>query len=220
VALGEGNLRLTQNVFNNWIEQVNNQAQGTREATRLLRDQGQRQQEAAQRLYQETTNTYSEYLNSALLFYREALSTVTQVAQQNMQQAAQQSVQAGVQSSSRSGQQAMEDANQAGQQGEQAASQAAQQGAESANQAGQQGTQGGEQVAWEGAPAAESVAAADTSAAGLPIQNYDNLRARSIVGQLGNLSPKELHTTRAYEQENKNREILLHMIDRRITAAS
>jgi len=58
---------------------------------------------------------------------------------------------------------------------------------------------------------------ATLSAAGLPIQNYDNLRTRSIVEQLGNLSPEELQATRAYEQENKNREILLQMIDRRIT---
>jgi hypothetical protein len=33
VALGESNLRLTQNFFHNWIGQVQNQAQGTREAT-------------------------------------------------------------------------------------------------------------------------------------------------------------------------------------------
>jgi hypothetical protein len=33
VALGETNLRLTQNFFQNWMEQVNNLTQGTREAT-------------------------------------------------------------------------------------------------------------------------------------------------------------------------------------------
>jgi hypothetical protein len=43
VALQEGNLRLTQNFFQNWIEQVNNQAQGTREATQNLQEQGQLQ---------------------------------------------------------------------------------------------------------------------------------------------------------------------------------
>ena len=32
VSIQESNLRLTQNFFNNWIEQANNQAQGTREA--------------------------------------------------------------------------------------------------------------------------------------------------------------------------------------------
>jgi hypothetical protein len=107
------------------------------------------------------------------------------------------------------------EANQAGQQGEQASSQAAQQGAESANQAAQQGAQGAEQVAREGsAPASESVAP------GVPIQDYDNLRTRSIVEQLDKLSPEELQTTRAYEQDNKNRDTLLQLIDRRINAAS
>src|SRR4028119_1912717 len=53
VALGEGNLRLTQNFFNNWMEQVNNLTQGTREATENLRDQGQRQREAAETLSEE-----------------------------------------------------------------------------------------------------------------------------------------------------------------------
>jgi hypothetical protein len=41
VALQESNLRLTQNFFQNWIEQVHNQAQGTREAAQNLRDQSQ-----------------------------------------------------------------------------------------------------------------------------------------------------------------------------------
>ena len=49
VALGETNLRLTQNFFQNWMEQVNNQTQGTREATETLRDQGQRQREPSRR---------------------------------------------------------------------------------------------------------------------------------------------------------------------------
>ena len=103
VALQESNLKLTQNFFQNWIEQVNNQAQGTREATQNLQEQGQRQREAFETLTQEATNAYSGYLNSASSFYQEALSTATQVAQQNIQQAmqlTQQGVQAGVQSSS------------------------------------------------------------------------------------------------------------------------
>src|SRR5919202_215938 len=98
VALQESNLRLTQNFFQNWIEQVNNQAQGTREATQNLAEQGQRQRAAFETLSQEATNAYSEYLNSALSFYQEALSTAMQVGQQNMQQGAratQQDVQTG-----------------------------------------------------------------------------------------------------------------------------
>src|SRR5919106_6121970 len=114
VALQESNLKLTQNFFNNWIEQVNNQVQGTREATQNLQEQGQRQREAFETLSQEATNAYSEYLNSALSFYQEALSTATQVAQQNLQQGAQatqQGVQAGVQAASQGGPETMGGAN-------------------------------------------------------------------------------------------------------------
>jgi pyruvate/2-oxoglutarate dehydrogenase complex dihydrolipoamide acyltransferase (E2) component len=149
VALQESNLRLTQNFFNNWIEQVQNQAQGIREATQDLAGQGQRQREAFETLSQEGTNAYSEFLNSALSFYQEALSTATQVAQQNMQQGAQatqQGVQAGVQAASQAGQQAMEATNQAGQQGAEAAVQVGQQGAEAANQSAQRAARGTEQV--------------------------------------------------------------------------
>jgi hypothetical protein len=217
VSLQESNLRLTQDFFQNWIEQVNNQAQGTREATQGLAEQGQRQREAFETLSQEATNAYSEFLNSALSFYQETLSTATQVAQQNLQQGAQatqQGMQAGIQAASQATQQAMEAASQDGQQGAQAANQAAQQGAESVNQSAQQGARGGEQVAQSGAQAAESVAT------GVPIQDYDDLNVGEIVEQLDNLSVEELQAARAYEQQNKNRDTLLEQIDRRINAAS
>src|SRR5829696_1683706 len=80
VSLQESNLRLTQNFFQNWIEQINNQAQGTREAAQNLQEQGQRQREAVETLSEEGTNAYTEFLNSAMSFYQEALSTATQVA--------------------------------------------------------------------------------------------------------------------------------------------
>src|ERR671933_2699798 len=89
VALQESHLRLTQNFFQNWIEQVHNQAQGTREAAQNLKEQGQRQREAAETLSQEGTNANSEFLISGLSFYQKALSTATQVDQQNLQQGAQ-----------------------------------------------------------------------------------------------------------------------------------
>jgi hypothetical protein len=212
VALGESNLRLTQNFFQKWIEQVQNQAQGTREATQGLQEQGQRQREAVETLSQEATNAYSEFLNSALSFYQEAMSTATQMAQGNMQQAAQ-ATQQGMQAASQAGQQAIEAANQAGQQGAQAVSETAQQGAESANGSAQQeGGQGGGQGAQEGAPA-ESVAT------GVPIEDYDNSNVGAIVEQLDNLSTEELKRVRAYEQKNKNRNTLLHQIDRRMMVA-
>ena len=217
VGLQQSNLRLAQNFFRNWIEQVNNQAQGTRETTQYMREQGQRQREAFETLSQEATNATSEFLNSALSFYQEALSTATQVVQQNLQQGAQatqQGMQAGVQAASQAGQQAMEAASQAGQQAAQAATQAAQQGAESANQSAQQSARGGEQVAQSGAYAAQRVAT------GVHIRDYDDLNVDEIVEQLDNLSTEELQQVRAYEQQNKNRDGLLGQIDRRINAAS
>src|SRR3954452_22193685 len=74
VALQESNLRLTRNFFHNWIEQVHNQAEGTREATKNLQEQNQRQREAFETLSQEGTNVYSDFLNSALSFYQEILN--------------------------------------------------------------------------------------------------------------------------------------------------
>ena len=216
VSLQERNLKLTQNFFHNWIEQVDNQAQGTREAAQNLQEQGQRQREAIETLSQEATNAYTEFLNSALGFYQHTLSTATQVGQQNIQhaaQATQQGMQAGIQAASQAGQQAMEATSQATQQGAQATSQAAQQGAEAANQSAQQGARGGEQIIQAGAFAAQRVAT------GVPIRDYDDLNVGKIVEQLDNLSADELQHVRAYEQENKNRDGVLQQIDRRLNAA-
>ena len=57
-------------------------------------------------------------------------------------------------------------------------------------------------------------------ASGVPIRDYNSLNVGEIVDRLDNLSAEELQATRAYEQENKNRDGLLHQIDRRINAAS
>jgi hypothetical protein len=217
VALQESNLKLTQNFFQNWIEQVNNRAQFTRDATQNLQEQGQRQREAVETLSEEATNAYTEYLNSALSFYQEALSTATQVAQGNVQQVAQatqQGMQAGVQAASQAGQQAMGAANQSAQQGAQAVIEAGQQGVESANQSAQQSARGGEQVARAGALAAQKVAT------GVPIQDYDDLNVGEIVEQLDNLSADELQKVRVYEKQNKDRDSLIEQIDRRISAAA
>ena len=206
VALQESNLKLAQNFFQNWIEQLNNQAQGTHQALQNVRDQGQRQREAVQTLAREATNAYSEFLNSAVGFYQNAVGTATQVAQQNMQQgvqATQQSVQAAVQATSQTGQQATDVANQAGQQSAQAA-----------NQVAQQAARGEEQVAQEGAVPAQRVAT------GVSIEDYDNLNVTEIVEQLDNLSVDELQRVRAYEQQNKERDTLLEQIDRKMMVAT
>jgi hypothetical protein len=206
VTLQESNLRLTQSFYKSWIEQLNHQAQGTREVVQNLRLQGQRQREAVGTLSQEATNTYSEFLNSAMGFYQNALGTATQVAQQNMQQGAQateQSVQAAVQATSQTGQQATDVANQAGQQSAQAA-----------NQVAQQAARGEEQVAQEGAVPAQRVAT------GVSIEDYDNLNVTEIVEQLDSLSVDELQRVRAYEQQTKDRGTLLEQIDRKMMVAT
>jgi hypothetical protein len=82
VSLQESNLRLTQDFFQNWIEQLQSQSQAVQE-------QSQRQREAFETLNQEATNAYSEFLNSALSFYQEAMSTASQAAQDNLQGASQ-----------------------------------------------------------------------------------------------------------------------------------
>jgi hypothetical protein len=86
LALQESNLRLTQNFFENWMEQLQNQTQGNRQARQNLKEQGQRQREAFETLSREATNAYSEFLNSALSFYQEALSRAIQVARGRAQE--------------------------------------------------------------------------------------------------------------------------------------
>src|SRR3954467_12607174 len=56
VRVQERNLMLTQTFFQNWIEQVHNQAQATRGATQDLQEQGQRQRDAFETLSEEASN--------------------------------------------------------------------------------------------------------------------------------------------------------------------
>src|SRR5919199_3424268 len=86
VALQESNLRLTQSFFQNWMEQLQNQTQGNRQAAQNLQEQGQRQREAFETLSREATNAYSQFLTSALSFYQEALSRAIQVARGRAQE--------------------------------------------------------------------------------------------------------------------------------------
>ncbi len=50
-----------------------------------------------------------------------------------------------------------------------------------------------------------------------PIENYDELTVEEIAGELGNLSAEELEKVRGYEEDNKNRETLLHEIERKMS---
>ena len=87
VSLQESNLRLTQDFFQNWIQTLQSQTEGNRQAAQTVQEQSERQQQALQTLTQESTNAYSEFLNSALSFYQETLRSATQVTQDNMQTA-------------------------------------------------------------------------------------------------------------------------------------
>ncbi len=53
--------------------------------------------------------------------------------------------------------------------------------------------------------------------AGFPIENYDGLSVDEVVRQLGGLSAEELDQVHVYERLNKNRETLIHEIERKMS---
>ena len=53
--------------------------------------------------------------------------------------------------------------------------------------------------------------------ASFPIENYDELTVDEVVQRLGGLSAEELDQVRVYEQLNKNRETLIHEIERKMS---
>jgi hypothetical protein len=55
---------------------------------------------------------------------------------------------------------------------------------------------------------------AATSAAGLPIREYDGLSASQVVSRLTGLTPDELRAVRAYEEASRGRRTILLAIDR------
>ncbi|CAA9454316.1 MAG: hypothetical protein AVDCRST_MAG14-1360 [uncultured Rubrobacteraceae bacterium] len=209
VSLQESNLRLTQEFFQNWVQQLQSQTEGNQQAAQTIQEQSERQQQALQTLTQESTNAYSEFLNSALSFYQETLRSATQVAQNNMQ-AASQATQQGVQAAGQAAQQGVQAASQAASQSAQAATQATQQSAETANQTAQQNAE----VVQEG------VSNAQRAIAEVPIEGYDELNVEEIVARLDSLSNEELGRVREYEQRNKNRSTLMEQINARAGTAS
>ena len=50
----------------------------------------------------------------------------------------------------------------------------------------------------------------------LPIDDYDRLTVREVSERLEDLSEQEIRIIRSYEQQHKNREILLRQLDRRL----
>jgi hypothetical protein len=57
-------------------------------------------------------------------------------------------------------------------------------------------------------------AAAPTSAADLPIREYDGLSASQVVSRLTGLTPEELRAVRAYEEASRARRTVVLAIDR------
>jgi hypothetical protein len=51
----------------------------------------------------------------------------------------------------------------------------------------------------------------------LPIDNYNRLNSKQVIGQLAGLSEDQLRIVRAHEARQKNRMIVLEAIDRRLT---
>ncbi|MBA4115522.1 MAG: hypothetical protein H0X71_03610, partial [Rubrobacter sp.] len=80
VALQESNMKLTQSFFQNFMEQLQNQTEGNRDAAQNLQDERQKQKDAFETISNEATNAYSEFLNSALSFYQETLTSATHIA--------------------------------------------------------------------------------------------------------------------------------------------
>ena len=64
---------------------------------------------------------------------------------------------------------------------------------------------------------ARRLGATATSAADLPIQEYDGLSASQVVSRLSGLTPEELRAIRSYEEGSRGRRTVLLAIDRLLT---
>ena len=65
--------------------------------------------------------------------------------------------------------------------------------------------------------AAGGIEAISSGNGSFPIENYDELSVDEVVQQLGDLSAEELDQVHVYEQLNKNRETLVHEIERKMS---
>ncbi len=96
VTLQETNLKLTQNFFHQFVEQLQSNPE--------WQQRGEEQQQAFETLAEESANAYSDFLTSALSLYQQTLQRATQAAQSNLQTAGQ-VTQQGVQAASQAAQQ-------------------------------------------------------------------------------------------------------------------
>ena len=96
IGTQEQGARLTEEFFNQVVNNLRSQAQNNREMTQRLAEQQQHAQEATQQLTQESVGAYMDLLNSMFSYSRGSIEAGSQVAQQGVQaagQAAQQATQ-------------------------------------------------------------------------------------------------------------------------------
>ena len=78
VSAQELNAELTQQFFNEVINNLQQQAESNRQMSQQLADQAQRQQEATQQLTQESVGAYMNFINSMLAFYQQGVEQTQQ----------------------------------------------------------------------------------------------------------------------------------------------
>src|ERR687896_1685266 len=162
-------------------------------AMQSLAEQIQKQQQNSQQMSLELMNTYMQLLNTPGTY----LSGQAEQQQQTLQQTAQQW---------------MEQAQQQ--------RQTFQQQAQEQQQSFQQMTQEvlGSYAQLFNIPL--SYAKEGIRGAQFPIEGYDELTVEEVSARLGALSTEDLREVRDYEERNKNREIILEQLDRRIRGGS
>lgn len=82
VAAQERNVKFAQSWFENGIEELKGQADGSRAVTEALIQQSQKQREAVQTLTHEWVNSYMDLLYAPLSYYKEGLEAVKEADQQ------------------------------------------------------------------------------------------------------------------------------------------
>ena len=82
VSIQEMNAQLTQDFFNRVIENLNAQAEDTRQLGQQLADQQQRATEAAQTLTQESVDAYMDFVNSMFTFGQQGAQAAQRGAQE------------------------------------------------------------------------------------------------------------------------------------------
>ncbi len=87
VKAQESNLDLSRSIAQSFVEQLQSQTQGNRQATETLQQQGQRQQQALQAIVQGSVSAYTNLLTSTFSVYQQTLQTATRIALGNMQAA-------------------------------------------------------------------------------------------------------------------------------------